>query len=302
MAKRKELEQSADAAADNTPAKIELPQVESPSLSPAGPASASEPLAAAPDAAPAIEPAAPVAAAPTPAAAAKVFAFPQLKWRPRYRRTAVLAASVALAAVLGAGVGAGVGAMSVRSLAQAPAPQIDSASLEERKAMQQSIAHLSKEVATLKTNLDAANKAAHSQVTQLAKLGDRLNEKITERLASAAADVTGSVAPPQIVPAPQAQTQAEPQTTTPTPMPTPRPAIAAIEQPPRPSVVTDWTIRSARDGVALVEGHGEIYQAVLGAPLPGLGPVQTIKREDGRWMVVTPRGIIVSMRDRRYFE
>src|SRR6185437_7242327 len=238
MAKRKELEQSADAAADNTPAKIELPQVESPSLSPAGPASASEPLAAAPDAAPAIEPAATVAAAPTPApaAAAKVFAFPQLKWRPRYRRTAVLAASVALAAVLGAGVGA----MSVRGLAQAPAPQIDSASLEERKAMQQSIAHLSKEVATLKTNLDAANKAAHSQVTQLAKLGDRLNEKITERLASAAADVTGSVAPPQIVPAPQAQTQAEPQTATPTPMPTPRPAIAAIEQPPRPSVVTDW--------------------------------------------------------------
>jgi hypothetical protein len=30
--------------------------------------------------------------------------------------------------------------------------------------------------------------------------------------------------------------------------------------------------------------------------------VQSVKRENGRWMVVTPRGIIVSMRDRRYFE
>jgi hypothetical protein len=41
---------------------------------------------------------------------------------------------------------------------------------------------------------------------------------------------------------------------------------------------------------------------VLGAPLPGIGPVEQIKRQDGRWVVVTPKGIIVSMRDRRYFE
>jgi hypothetical protein len=36
--------------------------------------------------------------------------------------------------------------------------------------------------------------------------------------------------------------------------------------------------------------------------LPGLGPVQSIKKLEGRWVVTTPRGIIVSMRDRRYFE
>ena len=34
----------------------------------------------------------------------------------------------------------------------------------------------------------------------------------------------------------------------------------------------------------------------------GLGPVEQIKRQDGRWVVVTPKGLIVSMRDRRYFE
>jgi hypothetical protein len=51
-----------------------------------------------------------------------------------------------------------------------------------------------------------------------------------------------------------------------------------------------------------VENHGELYQVVLGAPLPGLGPVQSVKRQDGRWVVLTPKGIIVSMRDRRYFD
>jgi hypothetical protein len=36
--------------------------------------------------------------------------------------------------------------------------------------------------------------------------------------------------------------------------------------------------------------------------LPGLGPVEQIKRQDGRWMVMTPKGMIVSQRDRRYFD
>jgi hypothetical protein len=69
------------------------------------------------------------------------------------------------------------------------------------------------------------------------------------------------------------------------------------------SIVSDWSIRETRDGYVYVQGHGgDIYQVVPGAPLPGLGPVAQIKRQDGRWMVVTPKGIIVSMRDRRYFE
>ena len=83
-------------------------------------------------------------------------------------------------------------------------------------------------------------------------------------------------------------------------MPAPRPAarIAATESPARLSVVPDWTIRSAREGAVLVDHHGELYQVVIGAVLPGLGPVEAIKRQDGRWMVVTPKGIIVSLRDR----
>ena len=67
--------------------------------------------------------------------------------------------------------------------------------------------------------------------------------------------------------------------------------------------MSGWTIRDTRDGYVYVQGHdGDIYQVVPGAPLPGLGPVASVKRQDGRWVVTTPKGIIVSMRDRRYFE
>lgn len=267
MAERKPDEQSTD---KSETAKTELPQIESPSISPAQENKPErEPLKPLTDSAPAIF----VAAAANPA----------FKLRPRHKRLALLAASVTLAAALGSVIGA----VTARTLATPPKPQVNVVALEDRNTVQQSIAHLSREVAALKTNLDAANKSAHSEMTRIAA-----------RLAAAEADITGSITPPQTVPA---TTVAQ----DPTPLPVPRPSateIASAQALVRPAVVPGWSIRSARDGVAFVEGHGEIYEAVLGAPLPGLGPVQTIKRESGRWMVVTPRGIIVSMRDRRYFE
>ena len=80
------------------------------------------------------------------------------------------------------------------------------------------------------------------------------------------------------------------------------PTRAPPQPPARVSILTDWSIRDARDGYVTVQGHGDVYQVVLDAPLPGVGPVEQIKRQDGRWVVVTPKGIIVSVRDRRYFE
>ena len=59
---------------------------------------------------------------------------------------------------------------------------------------------------------------------------------------------------------------------------------------------------SEDDGYALVEGRGEVYEVMPGDPVPGLGRIEQIRREGGRWVVVTQRGIVVSMRDRRYFE
>ena len=280
MAKRKDIEitggeaaASSSGAPEPAQSKSELPSVESPPISPA----TETPAIATDTPAPAIEPIA--AATPTvePITDAAPVAKPRFVLRPRHKRYALLAASVTFAAALGAVVGAlASGGFS------APA-RPDVAAIEENKAMQQSIARLGKEVTTLKASLEQANKSAHIQIA-----------KISERLEHATAEVTGSISAPQ--------TTAPVLTPLPSPRPTPR--IAAVEPlpPARPSVVAGWTIRDTRNGYVYVENHGELYQVVLGAPLPGLGPVQSVKRQDGRWMVLTPKGIIVSMRDRRYFE
>ena len=284
MAKRKTVEKAdseavanPDCAPEQTQPAAELPFFQSPSVSPAKPeittkADIAEINAESP---PENESKSTAAAAPetiTPTASRPFFIL-----RPRYRRHALFAASVAVAAAFGAVVGAAaMGGFSK------PAADV---AVEENKATQQSLARLAKEVVSLKTSLEAANKSAHSQIA-----------KISERL-SRDSESTSSVTPPQTVPA-------APQSST--PLPAPRPTAAAAEPPPPPprvSIVSDWSIRETRDGYVYVQGYGgNIYQVVPGAPLPGLGPVEQIKRQEGHWMVVTPKGIIVSMRDRRYFE
>ena len=270
--------------------KLDLPIIEAPSISPAGPLT--EPVA---EIAPVIEP---VAAAPAAEPVADrgiqiiwpTFNVPKL--RPRQKRHALLAASVAIAGAIGAIVGAAASG----GFASKPAPQVTVATVDDRKALEQQIARLASQVTTLKTSMDATSKTASAQNAQIAKINERADR--IERNVSAEL-VTGSISAPQTVPAAAAA-----------PIPTPRPAprIAAVEsqpqiqQPARQQILQDWVVRDARDGMVYVEGHGDVYQVVPGAPLPGLGPVESIKRLDGRWVVKTPKGIIVSMRDRRYFE
>lgn len=277
-----------------TPIKSELPRVESPPLSPAAEiAPALEPAAAATPVikpkieskieskseAPVVDPIVatmPETGSKTGPKIAQLFVL-----RPRHKRHALLAASMTFAAVLGAIVGAVAGGgFSAPTLAKP-----DVAAIEENKAMQQSIARLGKEVTTLKASLDAANKSARAQIA-----------KISDRLEQTSADITGSISAPQTAapaPAPIAA-----------PLPRPAPRVAAIAPPPpaRTAIAQGWTIRDTRGGYVYVENRGEIYQVLLGVPLPGLGPVESVKRQDGRWVVTTPKGIIVSTRDRRYFE
>lgn len=253
-----------------------LPSVESPSISPAR---ADE----APVEEPVIE--SPIA----PAAPAR-----PLRLMLRRRRMALLAASVTIAAALGAVIGA-------VATASFSGTHEQTAGLQDRKVMQQSIARLGNELSTLKASLDAASKSAHAQTAQLAKLSQTLKEKLAanaranEALARANAEVTGSISAPQTT---------QPQTAVRTPLPQPRPQqIAAVQSQPRPLVVPDWRVRGAGRGTVLVEGHGDIYEVVPGARLPGLGRVESIHRVDGRWIVETPKGLIVSaVRMRPYFD
>ena len=215
---------------------------------------------------------------------------PRFIVRARHRRNAVLAVWVVVAGALGTIVGA-VTSASINK----PVPHIDVAAVKERQALHKSIAHLSGEVAALKSSLATASRATHTQIAKInARLAAPPKPDITGSIRTAAATPTPT-SPPPVLRSPPATL---PVVTTPIPAPRPAARIAATESPARLSVVPDWTIRSAREGAVLVDHHGELYQVVIGAVLPGLGPVEAIKRQDGRWMVVTPKGIIVSLRDR----
>jgi hypothetical protein len=274
MAKRRAIEAAGDEGVPDPGSarlNVELPFFASPSISPAGTETVAETSAEPSEAVGANEASAVAGrvAEEAPAATPDVQSpkRPSFILRPRHKRHALLAASVALAAALGAVVGAAAtGAFSK--------PAIVDVAAED----QQSVARLAKEITSLKASLEAANKSANSQI---AKIGERLNRE--------SAGVTNSITPPQTVsPASQA--------------PAPSRFPAASESRSRPPIVTNWSIRETRGGYVYVQGNGDVYQVVPGAPLPGLGPVEKIERHDGRWLVVTPKGIIVSMRDRRYFE
>ena len=268
-----------DNASGQPQPKIELPAVESPSISPADMIGTANSAAEATliESTRALNGSNETTAIGTQGSASIAYIVAPKRRRfilgPRHKRYAMLAASVAIAAALGAIVGAAA------SGGFSKPPAVDVAVVEENKAMQQSVARLTKEITSLKASLEAANKSASNQI---AKIGERLNRE--------SASITASI------PTQQQTTPAS------APLPPPRPEAASVESAARMAILTDWSIREMRDGYVYVQGHGDIYQVVPGAPLPGLGPVEKIKRQDGRWLVVTPKGIIVSMRDRRYFE
>src|SRR5581483_4229792 len=143
------------------------------------------------------------------------------------RSTLALAASVTLAA----GFGAIVGALAMTHYNTPAPPKIDTAALEERGALQKSVAHLSKELASLKTSVDNAHKSSIAQIGKIAERVERIER---------APETTGSIA--KAAPTPAPAPAGAPVAVTPPPMPT-----------PRPQIVQGWSVQESRDGYLLVE-------------------------------------------------
>jgi hypothetical protein len=53
-------------------------------------------------------------------------------------------------------------------------------------------------------------------------------------------------------------------------------------------------LRNVGNGSALIEGRRGLYEVYAGDPVPGLGRVDAIRKQDGRWVVVTSKGLIVA--------
>jgi len=110
---------------------------------------------------------------------------------------------------------------------------------------------------------------AGSTTTKVAKIGDaqdKVQDKLRAASVSAAApETTGSIAA------------------------TPAKADAGKKV----AIVDGWTLSRVSGGGAIVNGPMGAYEAYPGDPLPGLGRVDAVRYQDGRWVVVTAKGLIV---------
>jgi hypothetical protein len=76
------------------------------------------------------------------------------------------------------------------------------------------------------------------------------------------------------------------------PAPSPKPEVKA--EVTRLPTVEGWVLRDVANGVALIQGRPGMFEVYAGDPVPGLGRVDAIRRQDGRWVVVTSKGLIVA--------
>ena len=61
-------------------------------------------------------------------------------------------------------------------------------------------------------------------------------------------------------------------------------------------VVKGWFVRQAYEGIAILQGPNGVVEAVLGQQVPGVGHIDEIKNENGRLVVLSSAGAILSPR------
>jgi hypothetical protein len=219
----------------------------------------------------------------------------------------------ATAAMLAMAVGAGAigGALATTGLTHvadaAPPPPASS-------ALEASIERIDADIVALKAGLDHTTKTGTSQFSKTSDRLDRIEKaqaepvaklaKLTEavdKLRSAAPatpavavgtpaisppgapkEITGSVTPSQAVAA-----------VAPAPV-----ASHAQEAPPKPEVgrmpmVEGWSLREVGYGGALIQNRRGTFEVYAGDYIPGLGRIDAIRKQDGQWVVVTSKGLVV---------
>ena len=68
----------------------------------------------------------------------------------------------------------------------------------------------------------------------------------------------------------------------------------APAQPARqPGSVEGWVLRDVQRGTAVIEGRMGLIEVDQGDVVPGLGRIEAIRKQDGRWVVVTSKGLIL---------
>jgi hypothetical protein len=225
---------------------------------------------------------------------------------PSKRRFGAMAAVVALATIAGAAGGA-FATMGMMHVADA------TATAPANGALEAAIARIDADVQQLKSGLDHTSKTA---LSQFSKTSDRLEKiekaqaepnarlaKLSEaveklRATPAPAPVVAATAPATVAPA--APKEVTGSVTPPAPAPAPAAqAAAAPATPAKPEVsrlptVEGWTLADIGYGGALIRNRRGTFEVYAGDRIPGLGRIDAIRKQDGHWVVVTDKGLIVA--------
>ncbi len=209
------------------------------------------------------------------------------------RRLAALAAVVALATVTGA-LG---GALATAGLGLFVGNDATSAG---NRTFEATVARIDADALNLKLSVEHTSKTGMSQYNRTSDRLDRLEKaqaepaaklaklsEAVEKLRAAAAVAPAVAAPAAPVPAVAAKEATGSIAPAPTPADAPKVELARLP------TVEGWVLRGVSNGVALIEGRRGIYEVYAGDPVPGAGRVDAIRRQDGRWVVVTSKGLIV---------
>jgi hypothetical protein len=209
----------------------------------------------------------------------------------RRRRMGAMAAVAVVAGLAGAAGGMAATLAVGTVLTPAPAAPVQQA-VDETGALRDTVARLTADLGALRSELD---KTGRSRTAQLGKLGERLDKvekaqddgaqklaKLAEaqdKLRVSAADATGSIT--------KSDARVDPARSDAGKSDAGKTAAA------KPPIVEGWSLTKVAGGGAIVDGPSGLYEAFPGDPLPGLGRVDAVRYQDGRWVVVTSKGLII---------
>lgn len=209
----------------------------------------------------------------------------------RFKRLATLAAAVALAAALGAIAGS----LATRGLDSLAARRTNG----PETAYKVAIDRLEQEVTALRTSVDKSTQDLDARTDRITERLDR-NERAQAEPSAKLAKIGEAIERLERRGAQQAAATQAAAAATATANAAAGDVTGALGEPRatapehRPAVVSGWTVRHARNGAALIEGREGLIEIETGDILPGLGRVEAIRKQEGRWVVVTSRGLIVT--------
>ena len=223
------------------------------------------------------------------------------------RKTSAILVVAIVAGIAGA-LGTAMATAGVSYFASKPDPAIE---VSKARALDESMTRIEQDLAALRSNVDRVAKASASQAGKTADRLDRIEKAQADPAAKLAklndtveklrvAAVTPPPPAPAAVPAPAAAPVASApakeitasitpkEAAAPSPSSAPKPEIARLP------IVEGWVVLDAGNGGATIESRRGVYDVMAGDPVPGLGRVDAIRRQDGRWVVVTSKGLIVA--------